>query len=62
MTRTEQGALIGGVAEAVLGKSTGDHHDKRLLSGAVLGGLVGAGIGSQLYGSARGSVTPELAK
>jgi outer membrane protein OmpA-like peptidoglycan-associated protein len=48
MTRTEQGALIGGVAGAVLGKSTGDHHDKRLLSGAVLGGLVGAGIGNYM--------------
>jgi outer membrane protein OmpA-like peptidoglycan-associated protein len=48
MTRTEQGALIGGVAGAVLGKSTGNHHDKRALTGAVLGGLAGAAIGNYM--------------
>ena len=39
MTRAEQGALIGGVAGAVLGKTTGDKDDKRALGGAVIGGL-----------------------
>ena len=48
MTRAEQGALIGGVAGAVLGKTTGDNHDKRALAGAVIGGLAGAAIGNYM--------------
>lgn len=48
MTRAEQGALIGGVAGAVLGKTTGDKHDKRVLAGAVIGGLAGAAIGNYM--------------
>ncbi|WP_228292267.1 OmpA family protein [Candidatus Thiothrix anitrata] len=48
MTRAQQGALIGGVAGAVLGKSTGDHHDKRALVGAVVGGLAGAAVGNYM--------------
>ncbi len=48
MTRAEQGALIGGVAGAVLGKTTGDKDDKRALGGAVIGGLAGLAIGNYM--------------
>ncbi|MDD5394223.1 MAG: OmpA family protein [Thiothrix sp.] len=48
MTRAEQGALIGGVAGAVIGKTTGDKDDDRALAGAVIGGLAGAAIGNYM--------------
>lgn len=48
MTRAEQGAVIGGLAGAVIGKNTGDKKDKRILGGAVIGGLAGAAIGNYM--------------
>lgn len=41
------GALIGSLVGAGIGKSTANHHDKRALVGAVLGGMVGGAIGNE---------------
>lgn len=41
------GALIGSLVGAGLGKSTSNHRDKRAVIGAVLGGAVGAAIGNE---------------
>lgn len=47
-TNTEKGAAIGAIAGAVLGKSTSNHKDKRLVWGAAIGGIVGAAIGNYM--------------
>ncbi|GHF86938.1 OmpA family protein [Thalassotalea marina] len=47
-TNAEKGAAIGAVAGAVLGKSTGNHKDKRLVWGAAIGALAGAAIGDYM--------------
>lgn len=47
-TNAEKGATIGAVAGAVLGKSTGNHKDKRLVLGAAIGALAGAVIGDYM--------------
>ena len=44
MTKAQQGAIIGGLAGAVVGKSTSNHDNKR----AVVGGIVGAGVGAAI--------------
>lgn len=41
------GALIGSLVGAGIGKSTANHRDKRALVGAVLGGMVGGAIGNE---------------
>ncbi len=41
------GALIGALAGAAIGKSTVNHHDNRAAIGAVVGGAAGAVVGSQ---------------
>lgn len=48
MTRTEKGALIGGLAGAVIGKSTSNHDNKRAAIGGAIGAAIGAGIGSYM--------------
>lgn len=48
MTRSEKGAIIGGVAGAVIGKSTGDKDDERAVLGGLLGAAVGAGVGAYM--------------
>ncbi|MDO6428835.1 OmpA family protein [Thalassotalea sp. 1_MG-2023] len=45
---TEKGAAIGAVAGAVLGKSTSNHKDKRLVWGAAIGAIAGAAIGNYM--------------
>ncbi|OKY25238.1 MULTISPECIES: OmpA family protein [Thalassotalea] len=47
-TNTEKGAAIGAVAGAVLGKSTSNHKDKRLVWGAAIGAIAGAAIGNYM--------------
>lgn len=47
-TNTEKGAAIGAVAGAVLGKSTSNHKDKRLVFGAAIGAIAGAAIGGYM--------------
>lgn len=44
----EKGAAIGAVAGAVLGKSTSNHKDKRLVWGAAIGAIAGAAIGDYM--------------
>ncbi len=48
MTRSEKGAIIGGLAGAVIGKNTSNHDDKRAVIGGALGAAIGAGIGSYM--------------
>lgn len=43
----QTGAVIGSLVGAGIGKSTGNHRDKRAVIGGVLGGLVGASIGEE---------------
>ena len=47
-TNTEQGAAIGAIAGAVLGKATGNHKDKRAVFGAAIGAIAGAAIGDYM--------------
>jgi len=47
-TNAGKGAAIGGVAGAILGKSTSNHKDKRLVWGAAIGALAGAAIGDYM--------------
>lgn len=47
-TNAEKGAAIGAVAGAVLGKSTSNHKDKRLVWGAAIGAITGAAIGDYM--------------
>ncbi|MEN9424359.1 MAG: hypothetical protein RL122_1742, partial [Pseudomonadota bacterium] len=41
MTRAQQGALIGAIGGAVVGKNTGDKDKGHTIAGAVVGGLAG---------------------
>lgn len=43
-----KGAAIGAIAGAVLGKSTSNHKDKRLVWGAAIGAITGAAIGDYM--------------
>jgi outer membrane protein OmpA-like peptidoglycan-associated protein len=45
LSKTQTGALIGGLAGAVAGGATGDHSAKRILIGGALGAAAGGGIG-----------------
>lgn len=45
LSKTQTGALIGGLAGAALGGATGDHSAKRILIGGALGAAAGGGIG-----------------
>ncbi len=47
-TKQGQGATIGAIAGAVLGKATGNHKDKRAVWGAAIGALTGAAIGDYM--------------
>ena len=47
-TNSEQGAAIGAIAGAVLGKATGNHKDKRMVFGAAIGAIAGAAIGDYM--------------
>jgi len=47
-TNAGKGAAIGGIAGAILGKSTSNHKDKRLVWGAAIGALAGAAIGDYM--------------
>ncbi|OUL56021.1 OmpA family protein [Pseudoalteromonas ulvae] len=47
-TNAEKGAAIGAVTGAILGKSTSNHKDKRLVYGAAIGAIAGAAIGSYM--------------
>lgn len=44
LTKAQQGAILGGLAGAVIGKSTSNHDNKRV----VIGGAVGAGVGAAI--------------
>ncbi|MBO0611537.1 OmpA family protein [Thiothrix fructosivorans] len=48
MTRAQQGALIGAIGGAVVGKNTGDKDKGHTIAGAVVGGLAGAAIGNYM--------------
>jgi outer membrane protein OmpA-like peptidoglycan-associated protein len=48
MTRAQQGALIGAIGGAVVGKNTGDKDRGHTIAGAVVGGLAGAAIGNYM--------------
>ncbi len=45
LSKTQTGALIGGLAGAVAGGASGDHSAKRILIGGALGAAAGGGIG-----------------
>ena len=45
-SNTGNGALIGALTGAAIGKSTSNHHDKRAAIGAVIGGTAGAMVGN----------------
>ncbi|WP_426359577.1 OmpA family protein [Pseudocolwellia sp. HL-MZ19] len=47
-TNAGKGAAIGAVAGAVLGKSTSNHKDKRLIWGAAIGAIAGAAVGDYM--------------
>lgn len=48
LSKTQTGAIIGGIAGAVAGKSTGSHSTKRAVIGGAIGALAGAGIGAYM--------------
>ncbi|MDQ5768126.1 OmpA family protein [Thiothrix subterranea] len=48
ITRAQQGALIGAIGGAVVGKNTGDKDRGHTIAGAVVGGLAGAAIGNYM--------------
>lgn len=48
LSKTQTGALIGGIAGAVAGKTTGSHSTKRAVIGGAIGALAGAGIGAYM--------------
>jgi outer membrane protein OmpA-like peptidoglycan-associated protein len=48
MTRAQQGAIIGALGGAVVGKNTGDKDHGHMVAGAVVGGLAGAAIGNYM--------------
>lgn len=45
LSKTQTGAILGGLAGAAAGAATGDHSAKRVLIGGALGAAVGGGIG-----------------
>ena len=47
-TNAEKGAAIGAITGAILGKSTSNHKDKRLVWGAAIGAITGAAIGNYM--------------
>jgi len=48
LTSTQKGAIIGGVAGAAIGKSTGDKDNERAVLGGLVGAAIGAGIGNYM--------------
>lgn len=48
MTRAQQGAIIGALGGAVVGKNTGDKDRGHTIAGALVGGLAGAAIGNYM--------------
>ncbi len=48
MTKAQTGALIGGLAGAIAGKSTSTHSTKRAVIGGAVGALAGYGIGAYM--------------
>lgn len=48
LTKAQTGALIGGVAGAIAGKSTSNHSTKRTVIGGAVGALAGYGIGAYM--------------
>ena len=48
MTNAQKGAIMGGIAGAVLGKSTSNHKNKRAVIGGVLGAIMGAKAGEYM--------------
>lgn len=48
LTKTQTGAIIGGLAGAAAGGATGSHSTKRVLIGGAIGALAGAGIGAYM--------------
>lgn len=48
LSKTQTGAIIGGIAGAVAGKATGSHSTKRAVIGGAIGALAGAGIGAYM--------------
>ncbi len=44
----QKGAAIGAIAGAVLGKSTANHKDKRMIIGAAIGAIAGAAVGDYM--------------
>lgn len=47
-TNQEKGAAIGAIAGAVLGKSTSNHKNKRVVWGAAIGAIAGAAVGNYM--------------
>ncbi|HEX5711125.1 MAG TPA: OmpA family protein [Sulfuricurvum sp.] len=48
LTKAQTGALLGGVAGAIAGKSTSTHSTKRAVIGGAIGALAGYGIGAYM--------------
>jgi outer membrane protein OmpA-like peptidoglycan-associated protein len=48
LTKAQTGALVGGLAGAVAGKSTSNHSNKRAVIGGAVGALAGYGIGAYM--------------
>ena len=48
MTRAEQGAIIGAIGGAVVGKNTGDKDRGHTIAGALVGGVAGAALGNYM--------------
>jgi outer membrane protein OmpA-like peptidoglycan-associated protein len=48
LSKTQTGAIIGGLTGAALGGATGNHSAKRVLIGGAIGALAGAGIGAYM--------------
>ncbi|MGD9969817.1 MAG: OmpA family protein [Sulfuricurvum sp.] len=48
LSKTQSGAIIGGLAGAALGGATGNHSAKRVLIGGAVGALAGAGVGAYM--------------
>lgn len=48
LTKAQQGAIIGGVTGAVIGKGTSNHDDKRAVIGGAVGAAAGAAIGAYM--------------
>lgn len=48
LTKAQQGAIIGGVTGAIIGKGTSNHDDKRAVIGGAVGAAAGAAIGAYM--------------